>query len=192
MNLSCEPDQVFPFPSSLSDLVTDMDFSPFDECLLATCSGDETVSFPSFPLFIPFLLVLLVYACTQINFPSSGAVLFLARLWIWLVLLFKPFEDSLLSAYYPQPQVSKLSGICWLWVCIFRLSSLVYLRGLSKHTCLLLHTDRQHLSGLHCTLNLLILSQSEMLNQVECAKHVNERETGWAQLALTVLKWTYH
>ncbi|KAM6904962.1 coronin-7-like isoform 1-T1 [Xenentodon cancila] len=26
-----------------SDLVTDMDFSPFDECLLATCSGDETV-----------------------------------------------------------------------------------------------------------------------------------------------------
>uniref|UniRef100_A0A8D0A012 Coronin n=1 Tax=Sander lucioperca TaxID=283035 RepID=A0A8D0A012_SANLU len=31
------------FSSSLSDLVTDMDFSPFDECLLATCSGDETV-----------------------------------------------------------------------------------------------------------------------------------------------------
>ncbi|XP_073350573.1 coronin-7 [Pagrus major] len=26
-----------------SDLVTDMDFSPFDESLLATCSGDETV-----------------------------------------------------------------------------------------------------------------------------------------------------
>ncbi|KAM3597362.1 uncharacterized protein V6R79_003588 [Siganus canaliculatus] len=26
-----------------SDLVTDMDFSPFDETLLATCSGDETV-----------------------------------------------------------------------------------------------------------------------------------------------------
>uniref|UniRef100_A0A8C9ZY86 Coronin n=1 Tax=Sander lucioperca TaxID=283035 RepID=A0A8C9ZY86_SANLU len=33
------------FSSSLSDLVTDMDFSPFDECLLATCSGDETVRF---------------------------------------------------------------------------------------------------------------------------------------------------
>uniref|UniRef100_A0A8C2Z370 Coronin n=1 Tax=Cyclopterus lumpus TaxID=8103 RepID=A0A8C2Z370_CYCLU len=31
------------FPSSPSDLVTDMDFSPFDESLLATCSGDETV-----------------------------------------------------------------------------------------------------------------------------------------------------
>ncbi|MEQ2241471.1 hypothetical protein ILYODFUR_025633 [Ilyodon furcidens] len=27
-----------------SDLVTDMDFSPFDESLLATCSWDETVS----------------------------------------------------------------------------------------------------------------------------------------------------
>ncbi|KAI4821771.1 hypothetical protein KUCAC02_007354 [Chaenocephalus aceratus] len=26
-----------------SDLVTDMDFSPFDESVLATCSGDETV-----------------------------------------------------------------------------------------------------------------------------------------------------
>ncbi|XP_054615289.1 coronin-7-like isoform X1 [Dunckerocampus dactyliophorus] len=26
-----------------SDLVTDLDFSPFDECLLATCSADETV-----------------------------------------------------------------------------------------------------------------------------------------------------
>uniref|UniRef100_A0A3Q1GU36 Coronin n=1 Tax=Acanthochromis polyacanthus TaxID=80966 RepID=A0A3Q1GU36_9TELE len=26
-----------------SDLVTDLDFSPFDESLLATCSGDETV-----------------------------------------------------------------------------------------------------------------------------------------------------
>uniref|UniRef100_A0A8C2XFA0 Coronin n=1 Tax=Cyclopterus lumpus TaxID=8103 RepID=A0A8C2XFA0_CYCLU len=37
------------FPSSPSDLVTDMDFSPFDESLLATCSGDETVRFrPSF------------------------------------------------------------------------------------------------------------------------------------------------
>uniref|UniRef100_A0A7N6AKW8 Coronin n=1 Tax=Anabas testudineus TaxID=64144 RepID=A0A7N6AKW8_ANATE len=31
------------FPSSLPDLVTDMDFSPFDESLLATCSGDETM-----------------------------------------------------------------------------------------------------------------------------------------------------
>uniref|UniRef100_A0A8C5N5S8 Uncharacterized protein n=1 Tax=Gouania willdenowi TaxID=441366 RepID=A0A8C5N5S8_GOUWI len=27
-----------------SDLVTDMDFSPFDERLLATCSADETLS----------------------------------------------------------------------------------------------------------------------------------------------------
>uniref|UniRef100_A0A7N8XM91 Coronin n=1 Tax=Mastacembelus armatus TaxID=205130 RepID=A0A7N8XM91_9TELE len=31
------------FPFSVPDLVTDMDFSPFDESLLATCSGDETV-----------------------------------------------------------------------------------------------------------------------------------------------------
>ncbi|TNN68853.1 Coronin-7 [Liparis tanakae] len=29
-----------------SDLVTDMDFSPFDESLLATCSGDETTHKP--------------------------------------------------------------------------------------------------------------------------------------------------
>uniref|UniRef100_A0A8C5H9M2 Coronin n=1 Tax=Gouania willdenowi TaxID=441366 RepID=A0A8C5H9M2_GOUWI len=31
------------FSSCLADLVTDMDFSPFDESLLATCSADETV-----------------------------------------------------------------------------------------------------------------------------------------------------
>lgn len=62
---------------------------------------------------------------------------------------FKPFEDALLSAHYPQPQVSKLTGICWVWVCIFRLSSSVY------------HTDLQHThwSGLQCTLILLIFSQ---------------------------------
>lgn len=65
MNLSCDPDQVFLFPSSLSDLVTDMDFSPFDECLLATCSGDETVSF-SFPSFYSILIVL-VGVCLHTN-----------------------------------------------------------------------------------------------------------------------------
>eukprot|EP00064_Thunnus_orientalis_P014873 superscaffoldBa00002658_g14920 len=31
------------FNTEQADLVTDMDFSPFDESLLATCSGDETV-----------------------------------------------------------------------------------------------------------------------------------------------------
>lgn len=48
-----------------------MDFSPFDESLLATCSGDETVSSltPSFPSFIcssfpfPFLCIDLVLFC---------------------------------------------------------------------------------------------------------------------------------
>uniref|UniRef100_A0A7N9ATJ1 Coronin n=1 Tax=Mastacembelus armatus TaxID=205130 RepID=A0A7N9ATJ1_9TELE len=40
----CNPDVIFiSFPFSVPDLVTDMDFSPFDESLLATCSGDETV-----------------------------------------------------------------------------------------------------------------------------------------------------
>lgn len=73
-------------------------------------------------------------------------------------MLFKPFEGSLLSAHYPQPQVPKLTGICWEWVCIFRLSSSVYLRELCKHTQLLPHTDLQHThprththqSGLQC------------------------------------------
>lgn len=47
------------FPSSLSDLVTDMDFSPFDESLLATCSRDETVRFH----LCFFVLILLL--CTD-------------------------------------------------------------------------------------------------------------------------------
>lgn len=47
------------FPSSLSDLVTDMDFSPFDESLLATCSADETVRF-----LFSFVLILLSYTYT--------------------------------------------------------------------------------------------------------------------------------
>lgn len=47
VKLSCGSDWIFTFhfhSPPLSDLVTDMDFSPFDESLLATCSGDETVS----------------------------------------------------------------------------------------------------------------------------------------------------
>lgn len=153
-------------PSSLSDLVTDMDFSPFDECLLATCSGDETVSFPSFYFISYCSCCSCVYLHTNQLSILSGCVVpgtAVNMIWTWLVLLFKPFEDSLRSAHYPQPQVSKLSGICWVWVCIFRLSSSVYLRDLSKHTQLLLHTDFQHIhthsSGLQCTLILLIFSQ---------------------------------
>lgn len=133
-------------PPSLSDLVTDMDFSPFDECLLATCSGDETVSFPSF--YFILIVLLGVYLHTNQLSILSGCVVpgtAVNVIWTWLVLLFKPFEDSLRSAHYTQPQVSKLSGICWVWVCIFRLSSSVYLRDLSKHTQLLLHTDLQHI-----------------------------------------------
>uniref|UniRef100_A0A665VCV2 Coronin n=1 Tax=Echeneis naucrates TaxID=173247 RepID=A0A665VCV2_ECHNA len=42
--VSCFRNQIFTFHLfSPTDVVTDMDFSPFEENLLATCSGDETV-----------------------------------------------------------------------------------------------------------------------------------------------------
>ena len=99
------------FPALSSDLVTDMAFSPFDDSLLVTCSADQTVSSDFLPSFPPlrFPRTLLLLAGSR----SASVIRSLPRL---------------------STQMSEPAGICWAWVCVFRLSSSVYLRDRSKYT----------------------------------------------------------
>lgn len=65
--------------SSLADLVTDMDFSPFDGNLLSTCSADETVGsfLPSVFSFVCFVAVVSTHLCIG-PLASSQPLLYLA------------------------------------------------------------------------------------------------------------------
>lgn len=79
------------FSFSLPDLVTDMDFSPFDESLLATCSVDETVSSSVSSFFLtlicslfPFLLLcvdLALSCCSIFTLKSTSRPLRVCFSW---------------------------------------------------------------------------------------------------------------
>lgn len=94
-------------------------------------------------------VILLQSTYSEGHASSSVDLLFLAGLMKYEPLCFlnhlNLFEDSIPSAHHPRPQVPRLTGICWVWARVFKLSSLVYLRDLCKHTQLLPHADPAHM-----------------------------------------------